>query len=151
MEKKIVSLRLEENLLEHFKKRARQEGMTFTDFVSKSMHYFDDLLMREKNIVEDLDKDKLALYAETEDISVCLTDYSTDDIQATSEEVTEILNIKKNLQSLAKEILNEKSRHRRNTEDIDNKFDKLAQRLDKIQNQKVISEQPVVCNNGNGA
>ncbi len=41
-EKKLTSIRLEEELLEKSKKKARQEGMTFTDFVRKSLYELND-------------------------------------------------------------------------------------------------------------
>ena len=143
MEKKIVSVRLEESEHEYFKKRARQEGMTFTSFVSKSMYHFDSFLKEKKSSVVNSAKNETALYAKVEDTAKYLTDFPVDETQGISDRDQEILRIDQTLQSLTEKFLNEKSRH----EDIAEQIAKLEGRLKKIQSEKVTSKQTKVSRN----
>lgn len=136
MEKKLVSLRLEDKLHKYYKKRAIQEGMTFTDFVSKGLHYFDNFITEKENNAVDLERDNSVLYRENENIDECSTDLSIDDIQSTSDHNKEILEIKQTLQVLIEEFLNEKKRH----QNIGKQIAELENRLNKIQHQKVTKQ-----------
>jgi len=132
MEKKIVSVRLEKSEHEYFKKRARQEGITFTDYVSKSMFHFDDFLIKQKNDAEELEESKLALRARTENSN----DFSSNYTNEKNEYLDEILQINQAIKDLGEEYLNEKSRHNR----ISKKISELSKHLKRIKQKMDMSD-----------
>lgn len=147
MEKKIVSLRLEEKEHEYFKKRARQEGMTFTNFVSKSMYYFDNFLKEKESCAVDSVINETVLHKGTENPAKHSNDFPIDEIRSTSDRDKKIQQLHHALQVLTEEFFNEKSK----SENMVEKVTELENQLKKIQNpiqpKKVTSKQKKVSRN----
>jgi len=137
MDRKLVSVRLEEELLKKSKKKARQEGMTFTDFVSKSLYYFNNFLEHRENNAEDLEPHESKFNLKADEPSECLTDLSINDIQLESDYDRKILQIHQNINALIKEFLNERNRNINKNEDISNKIEKLKKELSEISREKM--------------